>query len=348
MINIIGAGLGGLALAQGLMRRGIACRVIERDANGASRAQGYRISLDAMGRAALGALLPPERFERALLLEAKNVGRGFCFAKVPERPLLRMRADAWTVCRPSLRAILAEDVPIEWNRQVRSLADLPTDGLVVGADGVGSAVREALRESGVAVPIVAPLGVRVIAGYVPRNTAWDARLPLNRAGAVQYLGPRGQTLFVSFCEKEDRSPMILWALSQRGDVEGPAYGWDPTLRALLDATTERAVPIDLHASLFEAPKRRLHPRITLLGDAAHAMPPQRGMGGNSAFEDARRLVDSLDDVAAYEREMFTRTKVTVEDSLEAAQLCHLKNPVARGVRDAILWTLGATQRHTPH
>jgi len=34
-------------------------------------------------------------------------------------------------------------------------------------------------------------------------------------------------------------------------------------------------------------------RVTLLGDAAHLMPPQRGLGGNSALEYARVLADAL-------------------------------------------------------
>ncbi|AOY99443.1 hypothetical protein BKK81_09320 [Cupriavidus sp. USMAHM13] len=58
-VSIIGAGLGGLCLAQGLQRAGIAFDVFERDARPDSRAQGYRIRIDADGQRALSACLPP-------------------------------------------------------------------------------------------------------------------------------------------------------------------------------------------------------------------------------------------------------------------------------------------------
>jgi len=58
-VSIIGAGLGGLCLAQGLQRAGIDFDVFERDAAPDSRPQGYRIRIDADGQRALSACLPP-------------------------------------------------------------------------------------------------------------------------------------------------------------------------------------------------------------------------------------------------------------------------------------------------
>ena len=57
-VGIIGAGLGGLALAQSLVRLGIDVRVYERDTSPATRSQGYRITLDKRGIRALEACLP--------------------------------------------------------------------------------------------------------------------------------------------------------------------------------------------------------------------------------------------------------------------------------------------------
>src|SRR5437016_3423222 len=79
-IAIAGAGLGGLALAHGLARAGHDVTVYEGDASRDARTQGYRISLDAGGRAALAEILPRERYEAILALETRNVGRGFTFA----------------------------------------------------------------------------------------------------------------------------------------------------------------------------------------------------------------------------------------------------------------------------
>ncbi|KUZ89339.1 monooxygenase [Burkholderia ubonensis] len=57
-VAIVGAGLGGLCLAQALKRAGIAFDVYERDPALDSRQQGFRIRIDATGQRALAASLP--------------------------------------------------------------------------------------------------------------------------------------------------------------------------------------------------------------------------------------------------------------------------------------------------
>ncbi|KAI9354638.1 hypothetical protein DFJ73DRAFT_958970 [Zopfochytrium polystomum] len=60
-ILIIGAGIGGLCLAQGLQRRGIPFTVYERDPSPDHRKQGYRLRINADGYKGLEACLTPER-----------------------------------------------------------------------------------------------------------------------------------------------------------------------------------------------------------------------------------------------------------------------------------------------
>lgn len=57
-IAVIGAGLGGLCLAQGLKKNGIPCTVFEKDAAINTRSQGYRIRVNEPGRKALEECLP--------------------------------------------------------------------------------------------------------------------------------------------------------------------------------------------------------------------------------------------------------------------------------------------------
>ncbi|MFF2552081.1 FAD-dependent oxidoreductase [Nocardia sp. NPDC058058] len=62
-IAIIGAGLGGLALAQGLRKRGIEFDVYEKDPGVDSRTQGYRIRIDETGQRALADCLSADEYE---------------------------------------------------------------------------------------------------------------------------------------------------------------------------------------------------------------------------------------------------------------------------------------------
>jgi 2-polyprenyl-6-methoxyphenol hydroxylase-like FAD-dependent oxidoreductase len=63
-ILIAGAGIGGLALAQGLRKASIPFRVFEREAALNVRSQGYRVRIDEHGQNALKALLEPVCYER--------------------------------------------------------------------------------------------------------------------------------------------------------------------------------------------------------------------------------------------------------------------------------------------
>jgi 2-polyprenyl-6-methoxyphenol hydroxylase-like FAD-dependent oxidoreductase len=292
------------------------------------------------------------------------------------RPLVRFGGGAPTIRRPGLRRLLTEGLPVEWGRGVVSFADVGervearfTDGtsavadLLVGCDGVGSAVRAGL--SGRDVPAVASTDVRSIGGSVARTAEWDRALPLNREGAVQYLGPGGRALFVSFCERDDRTPTVLWALSSRTahdplpndllaacsqELDRP--GWHPDLRALVAATRAEDMiePITFATTTLRAtPRGPWWPsaRVTLLGDAAHTTPPLRCLGGNTAFADAallHRLLrtgrDIPEIVRTYELDVARRGAKAVEETGETVQLCHLRNPAAVALRTLALRAAG--------
>jgi len=62
-VAVVGGGIGGLCLAQGLHRAGASVVVYERDAALASRRQGYRLHVDARAGLALQRCLSPELFQ---------------------------------------------------------------------------------------------------------------------------------------------------------------------------------------------------------------------------------------------------------------------------------------------
>src|SRR5690242_8700311 len=61
-VVIAGGGLGGLCLAAGLRQTALSAIMLEHDADMTSRPQGYRININATGRAALRACLPDRHF----------------------------------------------------------------------------------------------------------------------------------------------------------------------------------------------------------------------------------------------------------------------------------------------
>src|SRR5881398_3285415 len=66
-VIVVGAGLGGLALAQALRRSGVEVAIYERDRTSTDRLQGYRLHINKQGSRALHECLPPNLFEAFVL-----------------------------------------------------------------------------------------------------------------------------------------------------------------------------------------------------------------------------------------------------------------------------------------
>jgi 2-polyprenyl-6-methoxyphenol hydroxylase-like FAD-dependent oxidoreductase len=78
-----------------------------------------------------------------------------------------------------------------------------------------------------------------------------------------------------------------------------------------------------------------HAAVTLLGDAAHPMPPVGGFGANAAFQDAAALCDALcnegDTIAhirSYEADMRERAQSVVQRSIEGSGRFFGMRPIA--------------------
>ncbi|HCE6896736.1 TPA: FAD-dependent monooxygenase [Pseudomonas aeruginosa] len=169
-VSIAGAGLGGLCLAQGLKRSGVAFDIFERDAAIVSRNQGYRIRIDAAGQLALAGSLPPELYALLLQTAARAPSGQFLDAqlepvsvRVPETWSREEPGELMDLCvdRQVLREILMHGLEgrIHFAQAVEGY-ELADDGgvrlrlqnvssilathVLVGADGVNSRVRAQL------------------------------------------------------------------------------------------------------------------------------------------------------------------------------------------------------------
>lgn len=161
-VIVVGGGIGGLCLAQGLSRAGVEVAVYERDRAPTAREQGYRIHINPTGSRALRACLSEALFE-VFVATAGDPGRGFGFFDERLRPLVIVEDEIVTgglredhaVSRLTLRQILLAGVDgvvhfgkecvgyTPGERVTAHFADgsSATGDLLVGADGAGSRVR---------------------------------------------------------------------------------------------------------------------------------------------------------------------------------------------------------------
>jgi 2-polyprenyl-6-methoxyphenol hydroxylase and related FAD-dependent oxidoreductases len=377
-ILIIGAGLGGLALAQGLVKAGFNVSVFERDESPTSRPQGYRISIRSLGMNALVALLTPEKMSRLSLAKITDVGDGFTCANEKMEPFFSVpqgQDAAVQFLRSELRSLLQEGINIKWNKRLVMFKDNGNqviahfeDGsyaagdLLVGCDGGASTVKELLtsvygNRLG-SIPKVIDNNRAVLGGQIDRTPEWNTLLPLNKTGLVRFVGPDSHSLGICFSERADRSPTVFWVLSENiEDRNAPWYKfdqgvecrkrildhckqlmkkepWHENLKKLVYDTPAEAIMAPWLLRTTQFPDSNQFPmvpsgRVTLVGDSAHAMPPDRGLGGNNVLEDARLLstllasspkpIDWPKLTEKFEREMFARARIAVQESESAAE-----------------------------
>src|SRR5262245_8172000 len=119
-VLIIGGGLGGLCLAQGLKKAGISVAVFERDYTPDDRLQGYRIHIEPEGNRALSACLPPHLFNTYISTSGSG-GNGHRIVTDQLKELVFFRAPAATdksnpgeldlsVSRITLRQVLLSEL----------------------------------------------------------------------------------------------------------------------------------------------------------------------------------------------------------------------------------------------
>ncbi|MFD4829738.1 FAD-dependent oxidoreductase [Streptomyces uncialis] len=350
-IAIVGAGLGGLALARVLHVNGMDSVVYERETSRGARGQGGMLDIHSGQRALREAGLI-DRFHAIARGEGQDMrllqpdGTLLFQEDTPDgAPLERPEVD-----RADLRDLLLDSLPegvVRWGHAFASadngllrFADggsAPYD-LLVGADGARSRVRVLLtdaRPTHIGQNVV-EIGIPdidrthpALAAMVGRGSYWVLGDGLSLA--AQRNGDGRVRIGLSFYNTAED-----WFATSGIPFDDPAAararlidllpGWDARFTALIAACDDTVVPRSI-TTLPVGLTWPSAPDVTLVGDAAHLMPPV-GEGANMALLDGallgRALATHPDDfptaVKDYEREMFARTGAAARMSADLQEL----------------------------
>lgn len=218
---IIGGGLGGLCLAQGLTTLGIDVAVYERDESAKSRRQGYRITLKDSGARALQECLPGHLFDLCVATSLRPATRmAFTDAQLNPKfikpvPHTPPGPDGFGINRLTLREILLAGLGerVQFGKTLARYDQAPdgrvvarfTDGgsaygdLLVGADGTGSAVRGQLIPDAVIDELSWSIYGRT--PMTDATTSWLPDLLVDSFNRV--MGDRSVTFSVATCRAHE-------------------------------------------------------------------------------------------------------------------------------------------------
>src|SRR5580698_11274791 len=353
-VTIIGAGLGGLTLARVLHVHGIPATIYEADASAQARMQGGQLDIhENNGQLALEAAGLTGQF-RAIIHEGGEATRmldehGTVLLDQPSAS----SAGRPEVLRGDLRRILIGSLPaqtIQWGKKLTGASALgdgrheltfadettATTQLLVGADGAWSKVRPLLSA---ATPEYT--GTTFIETYLHgADERHSAAAEAVGGGAMYALTPgkgivahrEAGDILHTYVELNRSAEWVAGidftdATAAAARVAAEFDGWAPALTALI-TDGETAPVLRMIYTLPDGHRWDRVPGVTLLGDAAHLMPPS-GDGANLAMLDGAELGLAIaahpDDaeaaLAAYEAAMFPRSEAFAADAREILDLC---------------------------
>ncbi|MGA5761290.1 FAD-dependent monooxygenase [Nonomuraea bangladeshensis] len=301
---VVGGGIGGLAAAVALRRIGWRATVLERAGElreigaGMSQAPNALRALEELGVGgqARAAGVPTFSAGNLRLPDGRYLQRA---RPGDPTPLLAFH-------RADLHKLLLEGVPDGWLRTGTEVTGLRQDergvtvvwdggearaDLVIGADGIRSTVRRLLWPG---TPPPRFLG----------RTAWLGIAPAGGLPGSITMGSGGYFLihpisrgraYWAYVTTADR-PEVRYE-KEKAEAARRLAAWHEPIPELIAATPDEAV-IHIDICDLDPLPSYVRGRVALLGDAAHAMSPDRGQGAGQSIEDAVVLAAALSGEAA--------------------------------------------------
>ncbi len=365
-IAIVGGGPGGLLLARLLQMKGVDVKVYERDINKDARVQGTTLDLhEDSGLKALRVANLLDAFKKyyrpgADRMTIVNERGEVYFSDHNEKPEADFGNEHFRpeIDRGPLRMMLLESLQpdtVVWNSRFLS-AEKAGDGwqlyfkngtsiyadIVIGADGANSKIRPYITDI---KPFYSGISGLLGSIYNPQTTTPEV-CELLKDGKIMAFG--GSKSFI-LASKGDGS--ISFYISYKTDEHGlrnldlsdkeAMLSWFRQHFAAWGAIWHKAfenaemplMPIPIYCMPLDQQWEAL-PNMTILGDAAHLMPPYAGEGVNMAMLDALELSERLTNdeyktlqeaIAVYETEMRKRAAVMAKESLDNGERMHTEN-----------------------
>lgn len=372
-ILVVGAGVSGISVARGLLRDGHDVAVFDQrpDAqagggavtiwsNGATVLRQLGVDMDGAGQLLSSVRVLTSRGRRLATLDvAAMVDRlGAPVRMVPRRTLLERLLEGFPVerIRGNSRAVGVCRTPdgarIEFDDGSCAEGDL-----VIGADGLHSMVRHV-----VGAPDAQPTGWCSWQGLVTLADVVDdlhvAQVIIGEHGNLG-LWPAGG------CD-------LQWwfDLPWSNDFVRPEHpidqiranftGWSASVDRVLAALTDEHLAHSPYPHFRHPLPRQGRGALTLLGDAAHTMPPTLAQGTNQALLDTMVLCRALSNLPRGKRELPTalrwyektrRRKVSAVSRVASVQVCHgeaVLRPASLMSDRVHTWALTTFLRCTSH
>ena len=367
LVGVVGGGIGGLSAALSLLQAGFDVQVYEQAPMLGEVGAGLQVSPNAVR--VLHRLGLADELARTGVPPAAWHQRRFDTGRTLLRTPLAGRLEAafgfpqYQIHRADLLAALADTLPTNRVHLGHQLTDLARRGnhvqatfangaqsevqLLVGADGIHSAVRKVLF--GPQDPHFT--GCVAYRGLVPADRLADLELEVT---AQLWMGPgrhfihyfvrdRRLLCFVAIVEQDTWTPESWTERGHLADAQAAFAGWHPQVRTILAAADDTFL-----TALFDRPplERWSVGRVTLLGDACHPMLPFMAQGAAQAIEDGATLTACLtqagpdigEALRRYERLRLPRTSRLQALSAANKTRLHLPDGPQQQARDAKLAT----------